>query len=141
RPNYTWAFAGWGPLDPSSWNLQNVRVFRGLPRERIAALYAASDVFVLPSFGEGFPMVIQEALACGLPVVCGEETLLADPKIAEHVRGVTVTAGNDERTAAEFVSAVDKVLKSDAVEGRSHQRRAFSLTRYSWGQAVTSYLD
>jgi glycosyltransferase involved in cell wall biosynthesis len=29
----------------------------------------ASDIFVLPSLGEGFPTVIPEALACDKPVV------------------------------------------------------------------------
>ncbi|QGJ71663.1 GDP-mannose-dependent monoacylated alpha-(1-6)-phosphatidylinositol monomannoside mannosyltransferase [Planctomycetales bacterium 10988] len=41
------------------------------PRElpQVVELYQAADLLALPSWNEGFPVVIQEALACGLPVL------------------------------------------------------------------------
>jgi glycosyltransferase involved in cell wall biosynthesis len=142
RPDYIWAFAGWGPLDPGTWNAPNARVFYGLRGESIAALYRACDLFVLPSTGEGLPLVLQEALASGLPVVCSTDTLTADPKMKDSARGVTVHAGDDERTAREFLSAIDDLLNTDSeIENKSAQRRAFAVTRYSWPQAVKRYLE
>lgn len=50
-------------------NLNN-RVFLLGFRKDIAELCCAADVFVFPSFQEGLPVSIMEAMASGLPVVC-----------------------------------------------------------------------
>jgi len=142
RPDWTWVFAGWGPLDPARWNAANVRVFSGVQGPSMAAVYRACDLLVLPSAGEGFPLVVQEALASGLPVVCGTETLGADPAMKAFVRGVPVYAGDDGRTAGEFLAAIDDLLGSPAEsQGKSADRQAFTLGRYSWHHAAERYLE
>ena len=50
--------------------LSNVSLTGFIPDDDLADYYKASDIFVLPSAsGEGFPMVVLEAFASGVPVV------------------------------------------------------------------------
>ena len=80
-----------------------------LPAERVAALYRAADVFVLPSLLEPYGTVWGEAMAAGLPVVGwragnlphlaehGREGLLADPgDVAALSAALASLAGNEE---------------------------------------------
>jgi teichuronic acid biosynthesis glycosyltransferase TuaC len=63
----------------------------GLPS--LAEWYAAADVVVLPSLGEGSPNVSKEAMACGTPVVA-TEVGGAREIAAAFGCGVVVPAGN-----------------------------------------------
>ncbi|GBD37281.1 GDP-mannose-dependent monoacylated alpha-(1-6)-phosphatidylinositol monomannoside mannosyltransferase [bacterium HR36] len=60
----------WG----GTWGQPGVQYLPPRPQSELVSLYHAADVLVLPSaVREGFPLVAQEALACGLPVVLGED--------------------------------------------------------------------
>lgn len=69
-----------------------------LPKtQKIKECYHAADYFSLPSFFEGTPNVICEAISCGLPIICsdvcdnsiyvqeGENGTLFDPKSPESI--------------------------------------------------------
>ena len=40
-----------------------------VPRAELASRYAAADVLVFPTLGDGFGLVMQEAMCCGTPVI------------------------------------------------------------------------
>lgn len=54
------------------------RILGELNDEELVALYNLADVFVLPSFWEGFGLPILEAMACGAPVVASNRSSLPE---------------------------------------------------------------
>ena len=109
---------------------ERVRFLGTQPPDRTALAYRAADVLVLPSEREGWPNVVTEALASGLPVVAsrvgGIPQILGDDP--EPWLGALVDAGD----RAGFVAALGRVLE---VGNERARVRAFA-ERYGWREPV-----
>jgi glycosyltransferase involved in cell wall biosynthesis len=60
-----------------------------VPQARLPEYYRDADVFVIASLEDGYAMVVPQALACGLPVICTVNTGAAE-LIDEGVNGFVV---------------------------------------------------
>lgn len=107
RPDWRFILVGRGPIHPAGWDLANVRVMGQQPPAVLAELYRAADLLLLPSVGEGFPLVVQEAMASGLRVVCGADTAVADPDATRWLAGVAIDMADPAGTAERVAAAVD----------------------------------
>jgi glycosyltransferase involved in cell wall biosynthesis len=73
--------------------------FRGaLSPAEVNSLYRTADVFCLPSFAEGLPVVLMEAMAHGLPVVTTRIAGIAE-LVQDGVSGAVVAPGRADLVA------------------------------------------
>ncbi len=124
-PEVTFVIAGQGPVDPARWALPNVRTLGYVPSERVGELYEAADVLLLPSYAEGFPLVVQEALVRGTAVLSTAEVAAACPPVAESIAHCPVPQRDDpgpwilalERLLAEGIGTADRVSRAERARG------------------------
>jgi glycosyltransferase involved in cell wall biosynthesis len=137
-PDVHWVLAGWGPLDPSAWGLANVTVVPSPGAAQLASLYQAADLFVLPSVGEGVPLSLQEAMACGTPALVGEETAAGIPG-AELVllRERVGDAGTVER----WSKRIRALLGSGELQALRPRVAAFAREHWSWQRCAARYAE
>lgn len=75
-------------------------------REDISAILAACDVFVLPSYREGTPRVITEAMASGLPVIATEIAGIPE-QVEDGTNGILIQHGDVAALASELERLVE----------------------------------
>jgi glycosyltransferase involved in cell wall biosynthesis len=75
----------------------------GSTREEILEFFRVADVFVLPSFVEGLPIALLEAMALGLPSI--STNVFAIPEAIHHGEtGILVEAGDANALAGEIIN-------------------------------------
>lgn len=78
-------------------------------QDEIRRYYERADVFTLPSFAEGLPVVLIEAMATGLPVVASRITGIPE-LVDEGVSGLLVTPGD----VTDLTAALERMLREPA---------------------------
>lgn len=71
NPDVLFVVCGQGPLE-SQIRGEFVRKEGAVPQRDIPMYLAAADIFFMPSEEEGFPHVLLEAMACGVPIVASD---------------------------------------------------------------------
>ena len=83
-------------------------------KEELSQYYAISDLFVLPSTQEVWGLVLNEAVACGLPVITTDKVGASTDLIKDGVNGYVV----ESRNAEHLCDAMKKVLLDPEVRSR-----------------------
>ena len=105
-----------------------------VPDDKLVQLYQAADIFVFPSLLEGFPRVLVEAMAAGLPIVTTDAPGCRE--VVEHSRTAMVgPAGDAEETA----SLVQELVEEEGLRRRLADNALAKAREYDWDIVVDKY--
>ena len=118
---------------------ERVHFFPAISREELAALYSRSDVFALPSTGEGFGLVFLEAMAFGKAIVGADAGGI--PDVVRHGReGLLVSPTVEAVSSALRRLLSDPLLRKEmGMRGRDRVRTEFSFARFQ--QQLATAID
>ncbi len=99
-------------------NLKNVSI------EKLNEIYNIADIFIFPSFVEGFGLPILEAMRCGCPVICSNNSSL--PEVGGDA--ARYFEANDELEAIRLIENItsNKTLRYSMIKNGFAQSEKFS---------------
>jgi glycosyltransferase involved in cell wall biosynthesis len=145
NPNILFVVAGKGPsrklIEDHIKELgieDNIKLTGFVPDELLPVYYDAADYFVLPSAsGEGLPLVLFEAMACGLPVIA--TTVGGTPEIINQMKnGILVPPKNPEAMA----EALSKLLAEEKLgQTIGDEARKNVESRFTWEENLRQLIE
>jgi len=97
--------------------------------------YAASDVFVLPTFNDNFGLVAAEAMACGKPVIVSNR---GAPQEFVRDAGLIFEYGSHLELADKIVMLLENEELRQELGAKAHKR---IVENFTWDKAARKYLD
>ncbi len=114
--------------------LERVRFPEWLSDEQLEGLYAAAEVFVLPSLIEGFGLPVLEAMLRGVPVACSNI-----PALVEVVGDAALTF--DPHSPEELVAALRRLLDDRPLATSLAERGRARAAEFTWRRTAQATLE
>ncbi len=102
-----------------------------IPHEEVQTFFKEADVFVLPSLSEGFPNVILEAMACGLPIVATRVGGVPDI-LTDGTNGYLVEA----KDTKDLINKVLLLLEDSTLRKKISDNNKYEVKKYSWENII-----
>jgi glycosyltransferase involved in cell wall biosynthesis len=129
---------GSGPLESKLKKIAptNVEFIGTVNNNELPSWYNSSDIFCLPSVLESFPIVLLEAMACGLPVIA--TSIVGIPEIVnDEENGFLIKP----RDSDELIEAILRLKGSpELMERMAENNRRKMLSKYSWDTIAKDYI-
>jgi O-antigen biosynthesis alpha-1,3-rhamnosyltransferase len=116
---------GWGDVAPGLRAIATGFV----SEELLSSLYSAADLYLAPSFHEGFGIPLLEAFVCGCPVLCSSGGAL--PEVAGGAAKIMPNWDPDDWAKA-VADLLGDSSKLDSMRARGFER----LKEFSWRRSA-----
>ncbi len=115
---------------------KSIMLYPWSSKETLRGLYQSAHCFVNPSFEEGMPNTLLEAMACGLPVIASD--IGGNNELVEHGKNGFLFDLADPETLGKLLQKM--ALETDTSAMGAHSRSIVSL-HYSWERTASQILD
>jgi glycosyltransferase involved in cell wall biosynthesis len=115
-----------------SYALDNVAFAGFVNQTELPKLYAASDIFVLPSENEPWGLAVNEAMCAGLPIVVSREVGCVPDLVSDGVNGFTPEVADIEGLA----SSLRRLIEDAGLRRRQGEASLARIAQWGYPQCL-----
>jgi len=115
-------------------NMQYLGPIKG--KEKIAEMFQASDVYVMPSYREGLPLTLFEGMASGLPIVASPVNGIPF-EMQERENGFFSDYGDIESLEKNIIKLIDNPKLTREISKNNLKKSK----NYSWDDIYKNYME
>jgi glycosyltransferase involved in cell wall biosynthesis len=104
-----------------------------IDEQDLSAVYSAAEIFLMPSFYEGFGLPALEAMACGTPVVVSNTSSL--PEVVGDA-GIFINPHSPE----DIANGIYKLLMDETLRSNLIEKGMKRVEKFSWNEAAQKLL-
>lgn len=126
----------------------NLTGYNGWSIDHLATLYAAADLFVSTSWGEGFGLTLLESMACGTPVIATDcssvtEVVGAGGVLIPPAGPIPAPAGQYQMLpdVPAFTAAIEHYYQSAGMRRDLRENAIKQAAKFSWDEAARRMND
>jgi glycosyltransferase involved in cell wall biosynthesis len=118
-------------------NLQDMFKFLGqVDKDKLLKLYQNATLFVFPSYHEGLPGVLLEAMSCGLPIIATD--VRGNRDLISHEENGILIPIQDSKKMAEKINILLENKKLREQLGKNARKTI--VEKYTWNNVYNNYL-
>lgn len=108
-------------------------------REQIPEIYALAEAFVFPTYSDPWGLVVNEAMACGLPIIASDVAGCIPDLVQDGWNGFVVRPHDVEGLVRAMKSVLDDPESARQMGSRSEQR-VQEYTPETWAEGIVQAL-
>lgn len=119
------------------YNLENIHFINFKKKDELIEYYKAADLFVLPTRGDAWGLVINEAMACGLPIITTKACIAGLELITDYENGF-ITDTDDE---VDFANKISLILSDDELREKISDNNLNKIKKYTIENMVDKHIE
>ena len=117
--------------------LKNIHFLEFMSKKELSKYYSAADLFVLPTRGDVWGLVINEAMAHGLPIITTNKCIAGLELVENGQNGYIIPVDNEE----ELIEKMNELMKDDENREKMGRNNLKKIKEYTIEKMAKRHLE